>query len=86
MGLDTVELVMAFEEAFEIDIPNDVAEKMLTVRDVRDFVMGEYSRLGKHPDPDQIFDTIRALTVRISSADPEKIKLDTRFVDDLGLD
>ena len=32
-SLDTVELVMAFEEEFGIDIPEEDAEKMLTVSD-----------------------------------------------------
>ena len=32
-SLDTVELVMAFEEEFGIDIPDDDAEKMVTVND-----------------------------------------------------
>jgi len=30
-SLDTVELVMALEEAFEIEIPDDDAEKMVTI-------------------------------------------------------
>jgi acyl carrier protein len=30
-SLDTVELVMAFEEEFDIEIPDEDAEKMLTV-------------------------------------------------------
>ena len=32
-SLDTVELVMAFEEEFGIDIPDEDAEKMATVND-----------------------------------------------------
>ncbi len=32
-SLDTVELVMAFEEAFKIEIPDEDAEKMTTVKD-----------------------------------------------------
>ena len=32
-SLDTVELVMAFEEEFGIDIPDEDAEKMMTVKD-----------------------------------------------------
>ena len=32
-SLDTVELVMAFEEEFGIDIPDEVAEKIGTVKD-----------------------------------------------------
>jgi len=37
-SLDTVELVMAFEEEFSIEIPDDVAEKIQTVQDAIDFI------------------------------------------------
>ncbi len=33
-SLDTVELVMAFEEEFDLEIPDEDAEKMRTVADV----------------------------------------------------
>jgi len=37
-SLDTVELVMAFEEAFSVEIPEDAAEKISTVKDAIDFI------------------------------------------------
>jgi len=37
-SLDTVELVMAFEEAFEIEIPDEDAEKIRTVKDAADYI------------------------------------------------
>jgi acyl carrier protein len=37
-SLDTVELVMALEDAFEIEIPDDDAEKITKVQDVLDYV------------------------------------------------
>lgn len=37
-SLDTVELVMAFEEEFGIEIPDDAAEKILTVKDAVDYI------------------------------------------------
>jgi len=37
-SLDTVELVMAIEEAFDIEIPDNDAEKMRTVQDLIDYV------------------------------------------------
>jgi len=37
-SLDTVELVMAFEEEFGIEIPDDAAEKILTVKDAISFI------------------------------------------------
>lgn len=41
MGLDTVEIVMAIEERFGIDIPNDEAENLFTTRDLIEFVYGK---------------------------------------------
>ncbi|HEX8896102.1 MAG TPA: acyl carrier protein [Terriglobales bacterium] len=37
-SLDTVELVMAFEEAFDIEIPDEQAEKIRTVKDAIDYI------------------------------------------------
>lgn len=37
-SLDTVELVMAFEEEFNIEIPDDAAEKILTLQDAVNFI------------------------------------------------
>ena len=37
-SLDTVELVMAFEEKFSIEIPDDAAEKILTIKDAINFI------------------------------------------------
>ena len=37
-SLDTVELVMAFEEAFDIEIPDEQAEKIKTVKDAVDYI------------------------------------------------
>ena len=40
-SLDQVELVMAFEEAFDVEIPDEDAEKIRTVKDAVDYI-------GKH--------------------------------------
>ena len=37
-SLDTVELVMAFEENFGIEIPDEDAEKIATVKDAVDYI------------------------------------------------
>lgn len=37
-SLDTVELIMAFEEEFDIEIPDTDAEKIKTVQDVIDYI------------------------------------------------
>lgn len=42
-SLDTVELVMALEEACGIEIPDEVSHKMLTVQDAIDYVLAKTS-------------------------------------------
>jgi acyl carrier protein len=43
-SLDTVELVMAFEKEFDIDIPDEEAEKLRTVGDALKYLQ---AKLGK---------------------------------------
>ncbi len=40
-SLDIVELVMAMEEEFDIEIPDDDAEKIQTIKDVISYVKGK---------------------------------------------
>jgi acyl carrier protein len=84
MGLDTVELVMAFEEEFDIEISNETAERILSVRDVRDLVLSEYRRLNRTLDSDDIFRRIVRVTAECLGVRAERVTLDTAFVDDLG--
>jgi acyl carrier protein len=37
-SLDTVELVMAFEEEFDVEVPDEEAEKLQSVQDVISFI------------------------------------------------
>jgi acyl carrier protein len=37
-SLDIVELVMAFEEAFDLEIPDEDAEKITTVKDAFEYI------------------------------------------------
>ncbi len=46
-SLDIVELIMAFEEEFDIKIPDEDAEKIETVKDVVDYIQ---SHLGNELD------------------------------------
>src|ERR1035441_4482953 len=48
-SLDTVELVMAFEEAFEIEIPDEDAEKIRTVQDAVTYI--DQHAKGKKQSP-----------------------------------
>ena len=40
-SLDTVELVMAFEEEFDIEIPDDAAETIQTVQNAIDYIQSK---------------------------------------------
>ena len=42
-SLDQVELVMAFEEEFKCEIPDEAAEKIITVKDAIDLVKAKTS-------------------------------------------
>ena len=37
-SLDTVELIMAFEEEFDVEIPDEDAQKIKTVKDVMEYI------------------------------------------------
>jgi len=39
-SLDIVELVMAMEDAFQMDIPDEAAEKIQTVKDAIEYIRG----------------------------------------------
>ncbi|HHD10911.1 MAG TPA: acyl carrier protein [Deltaproteobacteria bacterium] len=43
-SLDTVEMVMAFEEEFGIEIPDEDAEKIRTVQDAIDYIEKKVSK------------------------------------------
>ena len=40
-SLDVVELVMAFEEEFGVEIPDEAAEKIATVKDANEFLKSQ---------------------------------------------
>ena len=41
MGLDLVELVMRFEEEFETEIPDQIAARLFTPKDVINYLMSK---------------------------------------------
>ncbi len=43
-SLDTVELVMALEDEFGLDIPDEEAEKLTTVGKAMDYILGRVSK------------------------------------------
>ncbi|MCU0247568.1 MAG: acyl carrier protein [Bryobacter sp.] len=43
-SLDIVELIMAFEEAFDLDVPDEDAEKLTTVKQANDYIEEKLSK------------------------------------------
>jgi acyl carrier protein len=43
-SLDQVELVMAIEEEFELDIEDDIAGQILTVQDALNYIEGNWAK------------------------------------------
>jgi acyl carrier protein len=86
MGLDTVELVMAVEDEFGLEIPDAAAEMMMTVGDMHAFLVAELKRLGREGDPAKVFEQMRAIIVRQLRIKPEKVILSARFGKDLHVD
>lgn len=87
MGLDTVELVMAFEEEFGIHIDDDDAANCATPDDVADYV---YSRVRQtEADPclsQKGFYKLRKLIVKEFNRNRNEIKPNSNLQDFLGND
>ncbi len=82
MGLDTVELVMAFEEKFGINIPNEEAAELTTPRQVTDYVMS--TAKGKEMTRDEVVVLVRKVIEETTGV--FDFNEDSHFVDDMNLD
>lgn len=87
MGLDSVELVMAIEEEFGLDIPDRDAEKMFTVGDIYEWLKLRIATA----DPiacltQRIFYKLRRALIENYRLERHLIAPDTRLTDLLSLD
>jgi acyl carrier protein len=84
MGLDIVELVMALEEEFEIQIPDKDAETFALVGQMSDFVLHKLQERGEAIDADQVWIRFRSVVVEQLGVRPEQVTRQAHFVYDLG--
>ncbi len=82
MGLDTVELVMAFEAKFGINIPNEDAAELSTPRKVTDYVMS--TATGKGVTRDEVAAIVRKVIEEETAL--SDFHEDSHFVYDMNLD
>lgn len=87
MGLDTVELILAVEDIFEIEIPNDVAANLFTVGALHEFIVAELIRLER-PSVNQavVYDLLKNIISIQLGVRPEEVVPTARFVQDLHAD
>lgn len=87
MGLDSVELVLTVEETFSIEIPDRVAEKLVTVGKLHEYVVFEIHRCERTgPSAEAVFDTLREIICAQLAVPPERVTPEARFVEDLKID
>ncbi len=89
MGLDSVELVMAFEEEFEIEITDDEAQLIITVGDARDCIVGKLQARAEDPeavDPGKVWLRVKTIVAEHPGLKPEKVTPGAAFVDDLRVE
>lgn len=82
MGLDTVELIIAFEERSGVRIPNEVAAELYTQRRVTDYLMR--TEVGVKMSREEIASIVREV-IKDTTATTDFTD-DSHFVHDLNLD
>ena len=87
MGLDSVEIILAAEEEFDLEIPDADAARIITVGDLQAFIIVELRRLGRPgADDDSVFERLRGIICRQLGVTPEAVVPTARFIKDLNVD
>ena len=84
MGLDTVEIVMAIEEEFQIEISDSDAEKMFTPGDILEFLLRTLEARGETVDADAAWLRIQKIFVDQLGVKPGRVTKTTRIIEELG--
>lgn len=84
MGLDLVEMVMRIEEEFEITIPDEVAETLVTPRAVIDYLM-TIPEINEKRSREQVRQVVFMIVEDESGVSRDLFNEDSRFVEDLGM-
>ncbi len=86
MGLDTVELVMAIEEEFGFEIPNEQAARMFTIGHMHAYLVAELGKSGRPVNEGDVFARMRDVICRQTGVKAHEVVPNASFVDDLRLD
>lgn len=87
MGMDTVELTMEIEEKYSLDIPDEDANRLITVQMLCDYIIDHaFEENEKDDKSGEVFDCISNILIDRFHVPKENIKLESKFVEDLDLD
>ena len=86
MGLESVELVLAWEEAFDIAIADEDAEKLITPKHACDLIERELALVGREVSRSEIEAQVEAITIEQLGITAEEFRWDARFVEDFRID
>ena len=85
MDLETIELIMAIEEEFLIEIPDRAAEAIISIGQLRNAVEVALSRQHREPDAEAVLDRVATIAARFSGVDRSIVGPATTLIEDLGL-
>ena len=84
MGLEIVELIMRLEEEFEIEIPDEDAEKLVALGQIADYLA---LRLQIVPEKrDELWQRLQTIVIDELHISPALVRREARLVEDLDLD
>ena len=84
MGLNTVDLVMKVEKEFNIEVPDQRWEQVVTVQDMYD-VVWEFAG-SRLIDKDEMIAKINSILIDHIGCEPNEIAPEKSLTSDLGLD
>jgi len=86
MGLDTVELVMAIEEEFDVEIPNSDESKLAVLGDMHDYVVRALHQRNEISDETQVWKRLSRVVIGQLGVNPGQVTRSAHLVYDLRAD
>jgi acyl carrier protein len=90
MSLDTVELIMAVEKEFGMDIPNDDAAKLETVGQISTYIQSRLESNRAQPlseiEAAAHWERVKTIVVEQLGVEPKQVTREAHLVFDLGAD
>jgi hypothetical protein len=83
MGLDTVELVMAIENEFDIQIADSDASNLAVLGDMHDYIVRALQHRDNAPDERQVWERLSAVVVAQLGVRPDEVTRRAHVVYDL---